>query len=126
MGVTEQGIEGEQFLFKLLKSKGLSFFQPDAIGFKDNKYYLFEVKHQARFKAPPFDGHGLPIWQIKARLDFQDKTTIICVLVIWDSETNEIFYNRLDALEKGKYIDTHGLKPRRVYELTNFKMVKNR
>jgi hypothetical protein len=120
MGITQQGIEGEQMLLKWLRNKGISCFQPDAIGYKNGKYILYECKHQARFKAPPFDGHGLPKWQIEARLKFQFETNILCILVIFDSETNEVFYQYIDVLENGEHIDTKGLKPRRIYKLTSF------
>ena len=43
MGITKDGIQGEQKLFELLKSKGFKFFQPDAIGYKDGCYYVFEA-----------------------------------------------------------------------------------
>ena len=121
MGITQDGINGEQALFVLLKSKGLKFFQPDAIGYKDGCYYVFEVKHQARYTPPPFEGHGLPKWQVEARLEFQRRTTIPCIFVVFDKETEEVFYQRIDKLEKGEYIDTHGMKPRRIYNLKEFK-----
>lgn len=120
MGVTQQGIDGEQMLFKWLKNKNVVFFQPDAIGYKNGKHVLYECKHQARFKAPPFDGHGLPYWQVKTRLMFQIETNISCILVVFDSETNEIFYQYLDVLEQGEHFDTKGDKPRRIYKLTSF------
>ena len=124
MGITEEGIQGEQTLFKLLKKQGFEFFQPDAIGFKDGCYYVFETKHQERFTPPPFEGQGLPKWQVQARLKFQKETRIPCVLVVVDKQTDEIFYQRLDKLEKSKnFVDTHGLKPRRIYNLIEFKTI---
>jgi len=116
MGITEEGIEGEQMLFRWLRSRRVNFFQPDAIG--DNTIY--EAKHQERFRKPPFDGHGLPYWQIRARLDFADKNNMRAMLVVFDKETNEIFYQYFDVLEKGEHFDTRGAKPRRVYPLTSF------
>lgn len=121
MGITLEGIEGEQFLLKFLKTKGFSVFQPDCIGLFNDIYYMFEMKYQERFKAPPFDGHGLPRWQIESRLAFFHKTKIPVILVILDKETNEIFYQYLDKLDAGEHFDTHGLKPRRIYPLDNFK-----
>lgn len=120
MGITKQGIEGEQMLFKLLRDKSIKFFQPDAIGYKDGKYNLYEVKHQAMFKKPPFDGHGLPKWQVEARLKFQKDTTIRCVFVVFDSEDGNVYYQYLDVLEECEYFDTKGLKPRRVYNIKYF------
>lgn len=125
MGITKDGIKGEQALFELLREKGFKFFQPDAIGYKDNCYYVFEAKCQERFTPPPFEGHGLPRWQVKARMKFQERTGIPCVLVIFDKETNEVFWKRLDKLEKGgNFIDTHGAKPRRIYNLEEFNIAK--
>ena len=124
MGITQDGIDGEQALFSLLKSKDMKFFQPDAIGYKNGCYYVFEVKHQERFTPPPFGGHGLPKWQVKARIEFQRVTRIPCIFVVFDKQTKEIFYQRLDRLEKSRnFIDTHGLKPRRIYNLVEFKKV---
>jgi hypothetical protein len=39
-------------------------------------YRLAEIKCQERFIAPPFDGHGLPEWQIKSRLAFERRKKI--------------------------------------------------
>ena len=127
MGITKEGIKGEQKLFKFLRDRGFKFFQPDAIGYKKGQYtyYVFEAKNQERFEPPPFEGHGLPIWQVKARLRFQKETKIIAVLVVFDKITNEIFYQRLDKLEKTIYKDTHGAKPRRIYNLKFFKKWTN-
>lgn len=120
MGITEEGIAGEQKLFKFLINKGFNCFQPDIIGEKEGIYYLFECKHQERFEPPPFKGHGLPLWQVKARLKFQEKFGIKCILVIFDKKTGEVFSQLLEVLEKGKHIDTKGLKPRRIYPIENF------
>lgn len=121
MGITKDGIKGEQMLFKLLKDKGMKFFQPDAIAHKYGIYYVFETKHQERYTAPPFDGHGLPLWQVTARLKFQEATKVIAVFLVFDKETNEVFYQRLDELEKGEKYDTKGSKPRRIYPLSSYK-----
>jgi len=123
MGITEEGIKGEQQLFTFLRKKGFDFFQPDAIGLKDDDYYIFECKHQEHFKEPPFDGHGLPKWQVEARMKFQKRTKIKSVLVVFEKpydETKTMYYQLLENLENGEHIDTHGSKPRRIYPLKNF------
>jgi len=123
MGITKEGIEGEQMMLSLLRNRGYKCFQPDVIGLINNKYYVFEVKRQDRFNAPPFEGHGLPLWQVRARLEFQKATGVIAILVVFDKETNEVFYQRLDVLEKGKYFDTKNKdknRRRRVYPLEQF------
>jgi len=123
MGIQIEGIEGEQKLLKLLKDDGWEVFQPDTIGKKDGEWCLFECKHQARFLSPPFDGHGLPRWQVARRLQFEKETGIKCYLYIFDKETDEIFYQLLSVLEEGEYFDTHGEKPRRIYKLDSFKKI---
>lgn len=133
MGITEEGIQGEQMLFEWLRAKGFEFFQPDAIGTKNGTRYIFETKHQERYKTPPFDGHGLPIWQVNARLKFEEETGIKAILVVFDKETNEVFYESIKNLEKGKIcktmsdtsgdiFDTTGKSPRRIYKLNKFKV----
>ena len=123
MAIFEEGVWGEQTLLKLLKRKGWEVFQPDVIGKHNGKWCLFECKHQERFTPPPFEGHGLPRWQIKARLKFEEETGIKAYLVVFDKETNEIFYQLLSELEKGEFHDTHGKSPRRIYKLDNFKIL---
>ena len=123
MGITEEGIKGEKMLFDWIKKHGYEFFQPDAIALQDGEYVIYEAKHQERFNPPPFEGHGLPRWQIMARLSFEMKTGIKTILIIFDKKTNEIFYNYLSELEKGEYHDTHGTKPRRIYNLSSFIVV---
>jgi len=122
MGIQLEGIEAEQWLLKRFREKGVRCFQPDAISFENEVYIINEVKHQEFFKRPPFDGHGLPIWQINARMMFWLKTGIRCRLVIIDKKTKKIYYQWLDILESGNYIDTKGLKKRRVYPIENFKL----
>ena len=120
MGISEDGIMGEKMLFMFLDEWGYKFFQPDSIGEKDGSFFVFEAKHQERFKAPPFDGHGLPRWQIERRLDFSKRTGIDTILVVFDKETGETFYQSLKTLNEGQYHDTHGDKPRRIYPIESF------
>lgn len=101
MGITEEGIQGEQFLMDKLKKIGFKVFQPDTIGFKKGRYYIFEFKHQERYRNP--DGHGLPPYQVKARLDFEKVTGVIAMLVILDKETKETFVQALSVLEAGEH-----------------------
>jgi len=111
---------GEKMLFMLLEESGYEFFQPDSIGEKNGKFFVFEAKHQERFKPPPFDGHGLPLWQINRRIDFSKRTGIDTLLVIFDKETGETFWQYLVKLNDGPHHDTHGLKPRRIYPIDSF------
>lgn len=124
MGITEEGIESEQWLLKRFRDKGIEVFQPDAISLENGKYVLNEMKHQELFKKPPFDGHGLPRWQIKARMNFYIATKIRCRLVIMEKPSDKIYWQWLDLLEKGEFFDTNGAKPRRIYNITSFKNVQ--
>lgn len=121
MGITEEGIEAEQWLLKFFRDKEMKCFQPDAISLEDGEYVLNEIKHQEFYKYPPFDGHGLPLWQIEARINFYLKTKIRCRLVIIEKVSDIIYSQWLDLLEKGEFFDTKGIKPRRIYPTTSFK-----
>lgn len=116
---------GEKMMFMLLEELGYEFFQPDAIGInpQDDTFHVFESKHQARFKAPPFDGHGLPRWQVERRIQFGKRTGIDTILVVFDKETGETFWQYLPVLEAGKHFDTFGQKPRRIYPIESFKKI---
>jgi hypothetical protein len=120
MGITQDGIEGEQKLFAYLKAKNLKFFQADAIGLDKENYSLYEVKHQERYLPPPFEGHGLPKWQIEARMSFYKTTGIRCKFVVFEKGTTNVFEQWLDVLESKEHFDTQGLKPRRIYPITSF------
>jgi len=84
------------------------------------QYFTVECKHQDKFLSPPFDGHGLPLWQVKARLKFQQEKEIRAILLIMDKTTHEIFWQYLDILEAGNHFDTKGKSPRRIYPLASF------
>ena len=120
----EEGLEGEKVIRDFLIKKGIHFFQADLIFKKNEKWYLGEVKHQEIFEPPPFYGHGLPLWQIEARLNFQKEKGIRIILFIVDKKTNIIYWQFMDLLIKGKYIQTQGEKPRVVFPLESFKILK--
>lgn len=120
MGITEEGIKGEQKLFKWLRSQNYEFFQPDAIARKKDSWYVFEAKNQERFRPPPFEGHGLPKWQVEARLRFQEEFGIVAIFIVFEKDTNNIFIQRIDKLERGAFYDSLGAKPRRIYKLDSF------
>ena len=121
MGMTEQGIEGEQKLKRYLQSQDILFFQPDGIGLNKDTYTLYEVKMKSEpFKPPPFYGHGLEIYQIKARLEFYRKTGMRCRFIVFQSKDNVVCSAWLDELEKGEHFDTkNGI---RIYPVDNFEI----
>jgi hypothetical protein len=119
-----EGFEGEGVIRDYLKSKKLNFFQVDLMVKLRNKWHLIEVKHQEAFDPPPFKGHGLPKWQIEARLKFQEETGIRAMLFIVDKGTNLIYWNYLDDLMKGQYHETNGRSPRVIFPITNYKLLQ--
>ena len=118
-----EGMEGEKHCREYLKSKKHKFFQADLISIcPAGKYYLWEVKHQARFKAPPFDGHGLPMWQVQARLKFYNDTGIRPILYVLDKETNEVFVQFIDVLFAGQRFSTRN-KSRVIFPIESFEII---
>lgn len=124
MGIFEQGVEGELWLMDYLKSKEMVVIQSDCIGIKDNRCFLFEFKHQDRFTAPPYDGHGLPPYQVKKLIRFEELTGVPTYLMVKDKETGEVFMQTFKKLEEGEHFDTKGKRVRRIYPLKNFVKVK--
>ena len=123
MSILEEGRIGEVKGREWLIAHGFRVFQADWIAFnpRDNTYFTVEVKNQAMFMAPPFDGHGLPLWEVKARLAFQRAVGVRAILLVLDKATQKWFWQFLDVLESGESYDTKGSHPRRVYPVKNFK-----
>ena len=118
------GTRGEQIARILIKN----LFNPEIIMQIDwmfnykGKWIACEVKHKELFKPPPFEGAGLSIQQVKARLKFYNDTGIRCLFIVIDSDSNGTFINWLDVLEAGDHFDTrNGI---RVYNIKNFKQIK--
>lgn len=121
MSILSEGRYGEMIGREWLKNHGYQVFQCDWIAENETgQYFTIECKYQDKFLSPPFDGHGLPLWQIKARLKFQQRHGVRALLLIIDKTTHEIIWQYLDILEEGKHFDTQGDFPRRVYPLTSF------
>ncbi len=119
MGMTEEGIAGEQKLQRYLHSKGVTIFQPDGIGLSKDEYAIYEVKMKKEpFQPPPFLGHGLEIYQVKARLSFYKKTGIRCRFVVFQTKDSVVCSAWLDNLDRDLHFDTkNGI---RIYPLDNF------
>ena len=120
----EEGLEGEKVIRDFLIKKGIQFFQADLIFKRNKKWYLGEVKHQEIFEPPPFYGHGLPLWQVETRLNFQEEKGIRVILFIVDKKTNIIYWQFMDILIKRKYFQTNGKSPRMIFPLESFKILK--
>jgi hypothetical protein len=118
------GKEGEQiareFIFNTLKAEKL--FQADWVYLKNKKWVVAEVKHQERYvkwNENDIEGHGLPTWQVKTRLRFQQDTGVRCLFLVVEIPTNKIYLQWLDVLEKGFFKDTPKTS-RRIYDINSF------
>lgn len=116
----EEGFAGEKLIRELFRVEGFKYFQADLLFKVGETWNLAEVKHQEKFIPPPFYGHGLPIFQIEARLEFYENTGIEPYLFVRDKEDGKVYWQTFRELMKGKYFDTKGMKRRRVFELKSF------
>jgi len=122
MSITNLGIQGEkkarELILKKIRPEMLT--QIDWLAKIKNKWVSFEVKNKERFKAPPFDGHGLPVKQKNYRIELYNDTGIRCVFLVIEPDTDIIYYQWLDVLEKNKnFFDTK--QNIRIYNITEFK-----
>lgn len=120
MAIDEQGRAGERLIMDWLIEKGTKEkFQPDCMFKWRDKWICAEVKNQQMFKAPPFDGHGLPPYQVERRLQFQRETGIRVLLFVHEEGTDTVYYQWLDLLDRGKKALTQTGK-RVIYPLSAF------
>jgi hypothetical protein len=114
------GFYGEGLIRDWLKSKSIPFMQVDVMFYYNNAWCLGEVKTQEKYEAPPYDGHGLPKWQIDARLKFQQDTGVMAYLIVYDLGEKCIYIQTLDTLLKGQHFQTNGKNPRVVFDINSF------
>ena len=121
------GMEGEGIVRDYLKSQKIPFMQVDLVFKKNNKWYSAEIKSQYIFKAPPFDGHGLPQWQIDARVRFFNDTGVIPLLIVYDLAEKCLYLQSLLFLVKKtapmEVLKTTGHKPRTIYNINLFQKI---
>lgn len=81
------GLKGEGIFRDLLKLKKHKFAQIDILSISEDDFiYIWEIKHQERFEAPPFDGHGLPPYQLEMRIKIAERTNTIPMFAIIEPE----------------------------------------
>lgn len=111
--------KGESKARILLKSLGFQLFEIDWIGIKDGEYTAFEVKEREHYTNP--DGHGMDIWKIKVRLEFEKRFGIKFYLLNFDTLDGKAYGQYLSKLEQGTFFDTkNGI---RIYLLENFDII---
>ena len=120
MSITEAGILAEKKARKwLLKNNFRNHQQLDWIVKHNNKYFIIEVKHRELFSPPPFFGTGLDIRQLELRKQLYDDMKIDTLLFVFETKTNNIYYQFLSKLEQTEYFDTR--KRIRIYNIKYFK-----
>lgn len=122
------GFEGEGKIREFLKRKRIPFMQVDLMFKTNNQWYLAEIKTQEIFKSPPFDGHGLPQWQIDARMNFCKDTGVIPVFIVYDLDDKCIYIQSMKYLLEQKkpddFFKTKGKKPRTIFNIKHFKRIE--
>ena len=119
----KKGFIGEEQVREWFKKKKIPFMQVDIMFKSKGKWCLGEIKTQEKYKAPPFDGHGLPEWQIKKRLQFYQDTGIVPYLIVKDVDDECLYLQSMIVLDKLTDKDkfkTKGHKPRVVFRLNKF------
>jgi hypothetical protein len=118
------GFSGEDLVREWFKNKKIPFMQVDIMFKYNNKWCLGEVKTQEKFKAPPFDGHGLPKWQIDRRMQFYKDTGIEPFLIVNDINDKCLYIESFINLLSKEYFQTKGKKPRVVFKINSFKKLE--
>lgn len=97
----KMGSIGESIVRDQFKNAGYNYMQVDLIAYNGDKMYVCEVKTQAKFKAPPYDAHGLPPWQLKQRIEFSEKIGAIPYLIVYDIEDQVLYHKDMRVLISG-------------------------
>jgi hypothetical protein len=130
--ILEIGLNGEGNVRDWFKQKKIPFMQVDIMFKYNKKWCLGEVKTQEKYKKfdpkfpniiSPYDGHGLPKWQIDMRMEFFKDTGIEPFLIVNDIEEKCLYLNSIDVLLNGEHFNTKGKKPRTIFKLENFKRI---
>lgn len=121
MSVLAEGRAGERWARRWLKDQGARVFQADWLAeFAPGVWVVVEVKSQEAFEPPPFFGHGLPPYQVRARLAFYEATGIPTLLLVRDLGSGAAYWQWLDVLDAGPKYVTDSADPRVIYPLTAF------
>ena len=122
--MTQQGIDGEQKGYKLIREllPSMELQQLDLLGKMDDKYIAFEIKQRELYSPPPFAGTGLDIAQLKRRLQLQEDLDIRTYMIVFVTGTDDVYGQYLDKLEEGLHFDTkNGI---RIFDIANFIKLK--
>jgi hypothetical protein len=118
------GFDGEGKIRDWFALQKIPYMQVDIMFKHKNKWCLGEIKTQEKFMAPPFDGHGLPQWQIDRRIEFYKDTNVEPYLIVLDIKENCIYIESLLILMSKEKFETKGKKPRTIFNINNFKRIE--
>jgi len=118
------GFDGEGKIRDWFALQKIPYMQVDIMFKHKNKWCLGEIKTQEKFMAPPFDGHGLPKWQIDRRIEFYKDTNVEPYLIVLDIKENCIYIESLLILMSKEKFETKGKKPRTIFNINNFKRIQ--
>jgi hypothetical protein len=119
----KKGLDGESKIREYFKNIGINFMQADLIFFYNNKWCLAEIKTQEKYLSPPFDGHGLPQWQIDFRMKFYNDTNVEPYLIVNCLSDKCIYIQSFINLLNGEFYKTNGIKPRTIFPINSFKKI---
>ena len=117
------GFAGEELVRNWFINKKIPFMQVDIMFKYNDKWCLGEIKTQEKFIAPPFDGHGLPQWQINKRMEFYKDTGVEPFLIINDINDKCLYIESLKFLLSNEHFSTKGYRPRVIFNLKSFKKI---
>jgi len=122
MGIQHDGILAERLGRNFLKNKKFNCIQQiDWLVYDEEKdiWFAVEVKARELFQPPPFFGTGLDKKQLYLRTKLLNSLDIHTLLVVFEKNHNNIYYQWLNVLEKkNNFIDTKN--DIRIYNIIDF------
>ena len=114
------GFAGEDTVRNWFIKNKVKFMQLDIMFYHKGKWCLGEVKTQEKYLAPPFDGHGLPQWQIDRRMQFYKDTGVKPYFIVKCLDDECLYIKDMPTLLEGKSFKTKGKKPRVIFPVSSF------
>lgn len=122
--IIQIGFDGESKVRDWFINKKIPFMQVDIMFKHKGIWCLGEIKTQEVYVAPPYNGHGLPKWQVDRRIEFFNDTGIKPYLIVYDLKEKCLYMESLIKLLKGEHFKTNGKKQRIIFKLENFKKLE--
>jgi hypothetical protein len=117
------GFGGEDTVRDWFIKQKIPFMQVDIMFKYKGSWCLGEIKTQEIYTAPPYDGHGLPKWQIDRRMEFFRDTGVKPYLIVYDLKEKCLYIESFENLLNGEHFQTKGKKPRTIFNIESFKKI---